>query len=619
MKKGIFIPFLLRSGAILQRNIENLFWGYTSPRTEISLSFEKFRETAKSNDEGYFSFSLPAHRGSEDLDFTLWTDEEIMTLKNIAFGDLFLLGGQSNMQLGMGRLKTLYSDELENANNIKIRFFQVPQQPEFNAPRTELYSGKWKYAIGADLEELSGIGYFFAKRHYEKVEVPVGLISTAVGGTPINSWLSEQSLKTLNLLPENFESLKNDDYIEVSQELDDDYQAQYLKKLDETDKGLKENYQTAEFDDNLWKEVPLNQEWQDLYRYPGVIWLRKRLKIPIEWIGEKAKFRLGTFSDADEIFVNGKKVGSTDYKYPPRNYPIEKLSEAITIAIRLKIFNFPGGIRADKDHLIIVGDKEMDLNQAGLWKIKRSNWMPEKKEQFFIQYKETGLFNGMIAPLKNLKFSAILWYQGESDAWHPQAYGLRFCKLIKEWRNLFKQNELPFLYVQLPNCGTEIGALWSEIRVEQEKALSLAHTAMVVSLGYGEDNDLHPLNKKGLADELYGSYEKLEFFPTGYCTGPRPRKLQYSKENKEIHVSFQTYGESLSVEKNGYFEILTEGRKTKVKEYQVIDNDNLRIRLPDDTVVVNGERWLSYNWSNTPVPFIKNKIGTAAVPFKIKF
>lgn len=95
--------------------------------------------------------------------------------------------------------------------------------------------------------------------------------------------------------------------------------------------------------------------------------------------------------------------------------------------------------------------------------------MPERHKAYFINYEPTGLYNGMIAPLQKLKFVAILWYQGESDAGQPKTYGTRFRELIESWRILFKQPNLPFLYVQLPNCETEKEADWAGLREEQKK------------------------------------------------------------------------------------------------------------------------------------------------------
>ncbi|WP_259771788.1 9-O-acetylesterase [Lactococcus lactis] len=131
MKSSIFIPYLLRDGAILQRNQENRFWGYTGSEQEVTLLYEKILLKTKSDEKGYFDFILPTHEVSGSIDFKISTADAEIVLKDICFGDVFLLGGQSNMQLWMERLKIRYPDEIRKAKNTKIRYFEVPQTPAF--------------------------------------------------------------------------------------------------------------------------------------------------------------------------------------------------------------------------------------------------------------------------------------------------------------------------------------------------------------------------------------------------------------------------------------------------------------------------------------------------------
>ncbi|WP_349651507.1 hypothetical protein [Lactococcus lactis] len=93
MKSSIFIPYLLRDGAILQRNQENRFWGYTGSEQEVILSYEEIILKTKSDEKGYFDIILPAHEVSEGIDFKISTVDAEIVLKDICFGDVFLLGG----------------------------------------------------------------------------------------------------------------------------------------------------------------------------------------------------------------------------------------------------------------------------------------------------------------------------------------------------------------------------------------------------------------------------------------------------------------------------------------------------------------------------------------------
>lgn len=276
MKSSIFIPYLLRDGAILQRNQENHFWGYTGSEQEVTLSYEEIILKTKSDEKGYFDIILPAHEVSESIDFKISTADAKIVLKDICFGDVFLLGGQSNMQLWMERLKTRYPNEIERAKNPWIRYFEVPQEPSFDNIKTELTSGQWKRAIGKDLKNLSGIGYFFAKEKFSDDNVPIGLITTAVGGTPLNAWLSEESLTKFNSLPPYYNALKNKEYLREIQNLDLLYQDNYQKLCEETDEGLYQSWQDPNFDDRNWSEISLSETWNEKYTFPGTLWLRKK-------------------------------------------------------------------------------------------------------------------------------------------------------------------------------------------------------------------------------------------------------------------------------------------------------------------------------------------------------
>ena len=612
MKASIFIPYLLRDGAILQRNKRNRFWGYTGSEQEVILSYEEILLKTKSDEKGYFDIILPAHEVSESIDFKISTVDAEIVLKDICFGDVFLLGGQSNMQLWMERLNTRYPNEIKQAKNPLLRYFEVPQETSFNNINTELTSAQWKRAVGEELKNLSGIGYFFAKEKFSEDGVPIGLITTAVGGTPLNAWLSEESLTKFNSLPPSYNALKNKEYLKKIQNLDKLYQDNYQKLCEKTDEGLHQSWQEPNLDDRNWAEISLNEAWIEKNTFPGTLWLRKRLQIPDRFIGKEGELRFGTMTDADVIYVNGKKIGNTDYKYPPRNYKISKLTKTFTIAIRLKIYNTPGGITHGKPHILLVGENRLDLNHG--WKIRRSSTLPERHRAYFINYEPTGLYNGMIIPLQRLKFAAILWYQGESDAGSPQNYGLRFRELIESWRKLFKQPNLPFLYIQLPNCDTEKEADWARLREEQKEGLKISRTVMVVTIGDGEDDDLHPLNKKDIAHKLLNAYHNVKLFPNGYCTGPLAKEAIQAKKNVII-LSFETFGKKINIEKDKDFELFQEGHSYEVSDYHQVE-EKIILELPA-TLSLQPDVKIRYNWSNAPQAFIWNEEGYPASPFEL--
>jgi sialate O-acetylesterase len=125
------------------------------------------------------------------------------------------------------------------------------------------------------------------------------------------------------------------------------------------------------------------------------------------------------------------------------------------------------------------------------WHPDESSWLP------------AGLYNGMIAPLADESIKGFLWYQGETDSAHDRAshYSTFFPALIQDWRAHFQQGDLPFLYVQISSFHSP-GEEWGVIRDAQRRTLSVANTAMAVSLDVGDPENVHPADKQTVAARL---------------------------------------------------------------------------------------------------------------------
>ena len=113
------------------------------------------------------------------------------------------------------------------------------------------------------------------------------------------------------------------------------------------------------------------------------------------------------------------------------------------------------------------------------------------------------LFEAGIAPLQFLSFRGVLWYQGESDAYSDTAANNAaqlFPFLIESWRKHFNQCELPFLFVQLPGFKNPD---WPAFRESQRRTeLSIPDTGMVVAIDLGDEQNIHPKDKRPIGDRL---------------------------------------------------------------------------------------------------------------------
>lgn len=611
MSNSIKLSPLLTDGVVLQREKNVRLWGHVNPGDSIRVEIDKREVESFADDSGKFQLVLPKHAAGGPYTLTVKSDDSEVKVKDVYYGDVWLLAGQSNMQLPISRLAELYPDEIKKAKDQLIHYFKVPEHYQFNSPADELAGGNWESATGEKIATMSGIGYFFAQQMRKQKKVPIGLVQSAVGGTPLRCWLSEDDLAQLKELPVDFQALKDEQLMKQFTDESARYQHQYNEDRDHIDRGLQEDWVHQELD-NSWQPVDIGQPIAKSLMTSGSVWFKGQINVPAKLVGQSAMMRLGTVIDSDQTYVNGEKVGEIGYQYPPRNYTIEKLPAKLDITLRLKIDQKTGGWRKDKRHVIEAAGEVIDLNK-GQWFMKRGCSMPSRKQWFFPQYLPVGLYNGEIYPLRNFCFKGILWYQGESDSHNPVNYGKVFTHLIQSWRQLFKRPDMPFLFVQLPNCGIEPNHDWAAVRGQQAQAMFLHHTAMAVALGYGEDNDLHPLNKKAVVAQLMKLTHRMQKYPDGCASGPVA--LRAANDNGQIVIEFQTYDRHLNAEAGNAFVLETNGERFLLDDYQV-QADSIVINLPR-RARIGPDSHIAYAWSNTPTLFVTDKDGSAAAPFKL--
>ncbi len=154
----------------------------------------------------------------------------------------------------------------------------------------------------------------------------------------------------------------------------------------------------------------------------------------------------------------------------------------------------------------------------------------------------------MVAPLINYTIKGFLWYQGEANSSRAEEYERLQPAMIADWRNKWKEGDIPFLYVQLPNF-MEVNYLpsesqWAELREAQLKSLSVPNTAMAVAIDLGEWNDIHPDRKKEVGERLALAAEKIAYGEKDIVySGPIYQSSTI--EGNKIIISFTNTGSGL--------------------------------------------------------------------------
>jgi sialate O-acetylesterase len=620
-KADVKLPRLLSNGVVLQRDSKVKLWGWADPGEKVTVTLLKKNYSGKANSEGAWQILLPPQKAGGPYELTFKGKNEIK-LTDVLFGDVWVLSGQSNMTILMERVKERYPEEIANANYPEIRNFFVSTLTNLEKPVDDLPSGEWKTATAPNILSFGALAYFFSKKIYEKYHVPIGIINTSVGGTPIEAWISEQGFK-------DFPAIQKIIARNKSAAFRDSLQRNRPIPVRKTtqDKGQVENpkWYESSYVPKGWHNINVPGYWEDqgVKNLNGVVWYRREIDVPASMTGVPAKLFLGRIIDSDFAYVNGQQVGNITYQYPPRRYEIPagllKPGKNVLV-VRVNNDGGKGGFVPDKPYYMVANGQNIDLK--GTWQYKVGEVFEPRTMGggggFSAQNQPTALFNAMVAPLKNQTAKGFLWYQGETNADQPKAYKKLLPALINDWRAQWGLGELPFFYVQLPNY-MDVNYLpeesnWAEMREAQLQALSVPNTAMAVTIELGEWNDIHPLNKKDVGERLalcalnmvYGD-KTLEYM------GPIFQSAKI--EGNKIVASFTHTGSgliSIDGEPLSRFEIAGADRKFVWADAKIVGT----------TVEVWSERvqepkYIRYAWSDNPDGAnLYNKEGLPASPFR---
>jgi sialate O-acetylesterase len=366
-------------------------------------------------------------------------------------------------------------------------------------------------------------------------------------------------------------------------------------------------------DYSKWNTIYLPQVWElsgdtSLFNKDGVIWFQKEIIIRDKPDIENATLYLGAIDDSDKTWVNGVLIGEMYNRYNKnRSYSIDKnilIKGKNTIVVRVEDYTGEGGFTSNPtDFSLSVGSNKINL--SGNWKYKIGMFPKEPlpKNIFGPNIYPSLLYNGMIHPIINFPIKGVIWYQGESNTYNAIEYLDLFKRWIKDWRNVWNNQSMPFLWVQLANFGNaqEVpkNSNWAELREAQELALDLTNTAMITAIDIGEGKNIHPKNKQEVSKRLSNAalnliydYKKIKY--------KGPKYIKYEKNNKFITITFDNLDSALKVtDKYGYVKGFTIAGEDKIFHWANahIIGDN-QVNVWSDKVA--NPVAVRYSWSDNP-------------------
>lgn len=498
---------LISDNMIIQREKEVHLWGTADPDEAVTVLFLGKKHATTADKHGSWSLFLPPIAAGGP--YSMKINE--LTVNNIMVGDVWIVSGQSNVDLPIYRVEDLYKELTDTLKKEKVRLLKVANNTQVKGPEENLADTRWRILAPENVTDFSALSYFLANDLYEKTGIPQGVIATSWGGTPIQSWIGVEYIKKYPHYYNEMLLTRNNGYVAQVNIAAQVAGRAWNELLYRIDPGVQEKWYATDYDDNLWQTIDQynNEAWTRNEHGPfnGSYWFRQEIEVDQSHAGEEGLLRMGCLVDADSTYLNGVLVGTTGYQYPPRKYRIpEGLLRAGKNQITLRLI---GGSNAsfvkDKPYKIVYDNGE-EQPLSPRWKFRHGAYMPQQRVQAIsLQNIATASYNSMIWPLRNFPVAGVLWYQGESNTGRAEEYEGLLGDLMDNWRKIWNEPSLPFFIVQLPDFmspsekPSESG--WVRLRESQRRAtLNDPNTKLVVGLGLGEWNDIHPLRKKEMAE-----------------------------------------------------------------------------------------------------------------------
>ena len=607
---------------VLQRGTPNAVWGWAKPGEVIRVEIAGRSATGTTGADGRWQAQIQPPTPGGPYTIKITGADQSVELHEILVGDVWLCGGQSNMQLGLGRARN-GDQEVKAATHPEIRLFAVKQHVSYSPAAVP--EGAWKICspetVAEDGEGFSAVAYYFGRRLQDELHVPIGLVEDCLGGTLAECWMSPEALRQLKDFDEPLAEIER-----LHAKGGPEYGSFLMHWLDEYDIGSKSNSWAApDLDDSGWKTVQIPGGFQELgvADVPSVCWFRKEFTLPDPLPAGQATILLGSIEKMDTTYVDGRWVGASSWLEDPRAYKIENgilKPGRNVVAIRVFKMKRDGGFLAKPDELrLTVGDRTV-IPLAGEWKgaLSVDARPPHPMPLTFENYPTMPavLYEGMIKPVAPLAIRGAIWYQGEANFQRAYQYRTLLPAMIGDWRKLFGRGDLPFYIVSLPafmhRRGEPGDDAWAELREAQAlTAGNVRNSCLAVTVDTGDPDDIHPKDKMIVGERLALCALAEEYGERIVHAGPTFRSVERVPGALRLHFAHTDGGLVAKGDSLEEFSIAGVDRKWYWAAAK-IEGDTVIVSSPEvpDPVAAR------YAWQANPAATLYNGAGLPAVPFR---
>lgn len=608
----VTLPKLFGDGMVVQRQEAISVWGKGIPGENVRVSLAGAVTSGTVESDSTWLLQLPEFEAGGP--FVLEVNKQ--KFNDVYIGDVWVAGGQSNMEWRLKSQVIGAEKEFAEGGNKEIRFFKVPNS--YSAVKLDdVVGGEWKVADSVNLKDFSAVAWFFAKRNHAEKKVPVGIIESNWGGTPVEGWTDAEILAEME--GSYHEQAKDvvDNIESWDAKLNENEMNRQMRDslVSKPDSLAAMNASSFGYDDSKWRKINLPKE----NPLQHIAWARKQFTIGST---EDITLHLPFIDQMAYVYLNGKLLYYKDWGVvmPDIQIPSDMLIKGSNVlAVRaINTWNNQPRIGQEGEMYILESGNKQSLE--GTWSYSNSAVEPQLPKVEWFNWMPGMMYNAMIVPITNYSIKGAIWYQGESNAGRHKEYKELFSTMITNWRKDWGLGDFPFLFVQLANFmerkGVQADSDWAFLREAQTQTLELPNTGMATIIDIGEAGDIHPRNKKDVGERLWLQARKVAYGEKNVASGPQFDSLL--RQGNELVIKFKSVGDGLKLtdgeEVKGFIAAKENGDYQQVAA-MISDKSSVRIMLPEGVEV--GE--IRYAWADNPEVNLVNNLGLPAEPFRSKF
>jgi sialate O-acetylesterase len=622
---------MFQDHAVLQRDAPIRVYGWAAPNANVRVMLADHSVQAGTDANGHWQTSLPALPAGGPFTLTATTDDgTTQSARDVLIGDVWLCSGQSNMVLQVHRALDARSEIAGSAND-RIRLLNVGENGSVRALDSFATAVAWKKAEPGNTPDFSATCFYYARELQKTIDVPMGLIVAAWGGSRIQSWISASTLRAHGVNSEGLDVLQRyaSDPLQATAEWGRLWGQWWASRPGIAPGDEPWNPRRKPGID--WRIAPATlgawERWgvAELADFNGMLWYRTTVVLNAAQAAQSATLALGSADEVDIAWVNGRSVGSS-YGGDARDYPLARgllqAGENVIVVNVLDTYKDGGLAGPGSAHALRFADgSSVPLDGEWKYRIVPAEVGSPPRAPWHTAGGLSTLYNGMISPIGRYGLRGFVWYQGEANTFDAASYGGALKMLLADWRERFGFGaSLPFLNVQLANYGAAptrpVESGWAELREVQRRFASQdAHYGHAVAIDIGDRYDIHPPNKQELGRRLARLARHLVYGEKSlHPSGPVP--VAATHEGDAVQVRFADItGGLVAYGADGPlgFELCGAGPDSCRYADARIRGDTVWLRAAHGA----DARRVRYGWADSPVVTLFDAAGLPAGPFEL--